>query len=328
MLKRIFPIVLIGEEEEREKQRLAAAEETAKKRKALLLMRLRGMIRERSYLTSQALIPSATSPWNQLDKAGTDKNFLNILGLTRGVFDALLHVFSQHYIIRSGPGRRGRPTRLLDKRTVLALLLHFYTSMLDIKILCELFGSPPSTTQRTLRNAEAALELALAEIPDAAIRWPSETEQKMWAGWITTKEPVITKKFGFIDGKNYRVQEPTHSNLQNAMYNSWLHSVFVTSTVAFGADGCIIWMKHNCPGSWNDGETSRGFQEMLQDARLTLQDHGVLADSAFPVSGEMSRRIVTPLKQGDLARAIMQGGNKADIIIVNNAIISIRQAAE
>ena len=82
MLKHIFPIVLIGEGEEREKQQLAAAEETEKQHKALLLMRLCGMIRERSYLTSQALIPSATSPWNQLDKEGTDKNFLNILGLT------------------------------------------------------------------------------------------------------------------------------------------------------------------------------------------------------------------------------------------------------
>jgi len=104
--------------------------------------------------------------------------------------------------------------------------------------------------------------------------------------------------------------------------------VFVTGTLAFGADGSIIWMKHNCPGSWNDGETSREFRQRLRDPTLTLQDHGVVADSAFPVSGDMCGRIVTPLKQVDMERAVACGGIEGDILSMNNAIISIRQAAE
>jgi len=56
-----------------------------------------------------------------------------------------------------------------------------------------------------------------------------------------------------------QVMQPSNADLQNAMYNGWLHSIFVTGTIYFAADGCIIWCKHNCPGSWNDSNTSLTF---------------------------------------------------------------------
>ncbi|KAI9906413.1 hypothetical protein PsorP6_016565 [Peronosclerospora sorghi] len=71
-------------------------------------------------------------------------------------------------------------------------------------------------------------------------------------------------------------------------------------------------MKHNCPGSWNDGDTSGEFREKLLDPTATLQHLGVLADAAFPVTGLMFSRIVTPLKNGDLLRAVAQGANEAE----------------
>ncbi|KAI9908219.1 hypothetical protein PsorP6_003012 [Peronosclerospora sorghi] len=39
-------------------------------------------------------------------------------------------------------------------------------------------------------------------------------------------------------------------------------------------------------------------------------------------------RIVTPLKDGDLLRAVSQGANEAEVERVTSAITSIRQAAE
>ena len=66
-----------------------------------------------------------------------------------------------------------------------------------------------------------------------------------------------------MDGKNYRVQEPSNVDLQNAMYNGWLHTVFLTGVLCFGVDGTIIWGKHNCVGSWNDGDTSSELQLKL-----------------------------------------------------------------
>eukprot|EP01038_Epipyxis_sp_PR26KG_P018787 gene18787-26589_t len=52
-------------------------------------------------------------------------------------------------------------------------------------------------------------------------------------------------------------------------------------------NGCIVWGKHNIVGSWNDGEISRDFQIKLLNSNLNLEGHGVLSDSAFPVSNEM-----------------------------------------
>ena len=86
--------------------------------------------------------------------------------------------------------------------------------------------------------------------------------------------------------------------LQNAMYSGWLHATFITRVLCFGVDGCIAWGKHNCVGSWNDGDMSRLFQEKLCNLIINVDNHGVLADSAFPVSRKDFGRIITPLKQG------------------------------
>jgi hypothetical protein len=98
------------------------------------------------------------------------------------------------------------------------------------------------------------------------------------------------------------VQEPSKPEIQNAYYNGWLHCTLVTGVLCFGVDGTIIWAKHNCPGSWNDSENSRELRDLLKDRTITMDGYGIVADSAFPVSGEMKDRITTPLKNGDLER--------------------------
>ena len=97
------------------------------------------------------------------------------------------------------------------------------------------------------------------------ITWPSEDQQRTWATWIEAREPPVTRKFGFIDGKNYRVASPSNRGLQNALYNGCLHSVLVTDTLAFGAARCVIWIKHSCIGLWSDSDTSCQFREKLRD---------------------------------------------------------------
>lgn len=140
------------------------------------------------------------------------------------------------------------------------------------------------------------------------------------------KEPLVKGRWGFIDGKNYRVQEPTNAAIQNGMYNGWLHSVFVTGTACFSVDGVIVWAKLNYFGSFNDSEISRVFREKLSDSRRNVDGHGVLSDSAFPVSQEMFGRIITPLKSGDLERAHRDA--RPSLIRLSSAITSMRQSAE
>jgi hypothetical protein len=53
----------------------------------------------------------------------------------------------------------------------------------------------------------------------------------------------VKGRWGFIDGKNYKTQEPQNAERQNAMYNGWLHAVLITGVVCFSVEGLIIWAK-------------------------------------------------------------------------------------
>jgi len=121
--------------------------------------------------------------------------------------------------------------------------------------------------------------------------------------------------------------QPSNADLQNAMYNGWLHSVFVTGTICFAADGCIIWCNHNCPGSWNDSDTSLGFRMKLLDPAFCPDTRmNVVSDSAFPCATAMTGRILTPLKDGDIERLVPS--LRSSPRTLHNAITSVRQAAE
>ncbi|KAI9912204.1 hypothetical protein PsorP6_009906 [Peronosclerospora sorghi] len=76
--------------------------------------------------------------------------------------------------------------------------------------------------------------------------------------------------------------------------------------------------KQNCPGSWNDVNTSRKFREKLILPARTLTDYGVLADLAFPVIN--ANKIVTPLKDGELQRVVREGVSQLLLEAVHNAI--------
>lgn len=284
------------------------------------------MIRERNYLTSEALIEPAASPWYSLYASRDRGSFINMVSIDPEAFDFLCTVFSRHYIVLSGPGKRGRPSRLVHKHAVLACLLHFYSAEIRAKSLCALFGIPPATLSRVLSNAEQALSKSLREISDARIRWPSFAEQQHWAELCQAKEPLIRGCFGVADGLNLPVQEPTNSDIQNALYNGWLHCTWVTGVLCYGFDGCLIWGKHNHPGSWNDAEMSRPLQEKLLDPIKTIPNGCIATDSAFPVSKVLSGRIITPLKDGDLERASAEC--RVAMIAMSNAITAIRQAGE
>ena len=99
--------------------------------------------------------------------------------------------------------------------------------------------------------------------------------------------------------------------------------MFVTGTLCYGVDGTLVWGRHNCPGSWNDDDTSRSLQRKLADPRYTADGTGICADSAFPVSGDCFGRIVTPLKDGDLDRAPPRC--RLGMAALSNAVTSLRQ---
>ena len=312
-----------------------------------LLLKLKFYLKDRNFLRSAALFPSVReAPWYVLYREGCDSDLLSATSLTRSSFEYLLSRFKLFYKFKSGPSKRGRPPRVKDHHCVLSLLLHSYCSPAEKKTWSEMFGIAPSTLSRTLIKAEKALLLALNATKEADVVWPTKADQvrmallvekkvsyilliifiQMISNWTFLQEPLLKGRWGFIDGKNYTVQEPGNAFLQNCLYNSWLHQALITGTTCFSVDGVIIWAKLNYFGSWNDSEMSRSFREKLSDPARNVDGHGVLSDSAFPVSKEMFGRIMTPLKDGDIERA--HRAARPTLTRLSTSITSMRQAAE
>lgn len=204
--------------------------------------------------------------------------------LRRLAFEELLKRFTTFCPIKQGRRQDGRPPKFQYHHQVLGLLLRFYACSDNQSALCLVFGAPPAMIPKTPNTAERALVRALSNFHPARIAWPSPHRQVELAWLVEAREPLLLPTFVFIDGKNYRVrdvyvicvcierltptltptlnvrhpqvQQPSQQDLRNALYNGWLHSVLVTGTLCFAADGCIVWDKHNCPNSWNDAVTS------------------------------------------------------------------------
>ncbi|RAW25955.1 hypothetical protein PC110_g17635 [Phytophthora cactorum] len=168
--------------------------------------------------------------------------------LCRPAFHQLLHRFTEFYTIPN-LNSRGRPAKLRYHHRILGLVLSFYVESMEQSTLWTLFGAPTSTFSRTLRRAEEALSKALNGYAPVRISWPSPAHQVELAKLIESREPFLTHTFDFRFFPLMKVQQPSNADLQNAMCNGWLHAVFVTGKICFAADGCIIWSKHNYPGS-------------------------------------------------------------------------------
>jgi hypothetical protein len=293
----------------------------------LMLMRCRYSVRERNYLHSYSLLPSVRlSPWYVLYNNGSDEDFMAVTSLHRNGFEKLLSEFRKHYIIMTGTGRKGRPPRVRDHHCILAILLHGFCSAAESKTWHEMFGIAPATFSRLWHKGCLALMNALNALPEAAISWPTIDEQIALAAMVERKEPLIKGRWGFIDGKNYRIEQSGVALIQNATYNGWLHDVFVTGVACFSADGLVRWAKLNFFGSWNDGEMSRPFCEKLCNPAKNAPNHGVVSDTAFPVTNEMVGKIMTPLKEGDIEKAPQH--LRAILLKISGACTSIRQGAE
>ena len=198
----------------------------------LVLLRLRMLVRERNDLSSVALLANQSMcPWYHTYHSRHEGSCVVLVSLPPGPFDYLLSRFSRHYIVHTGAGRRGRPPRVHAKLCVLAMLLSFYTNPCEYAIHGELFSVHPTTVSRMLRRAEAALALALDELDEARVAWPSRATQEIWATAAAEREPLVTGASAFVDGKNFRVQEPSEIDRQNAYYNGNITSINILYSI-------------------------------------------------------------------------------------------------
>lgn len=149
-----------------------------------------------------------------------------------------------------------------------------------------------------------------------------------------------------MDGLKVPVQVPADDpELENATYNGWLHSHFVTSVLVFAPDGknfrihyipsaifltiyepgTILSAQLGAPGSWNDSLVARHIYEKLRDS--TPDPYYIVADTAFPRGADqVTNKIKAPLKDGD--RIPQDPHLQQNALAFNRQVLSFRQTAE
>lgn len=161
---------------------------------------------------------------------------------------------------------------------------------------------------------------------DCRIKWPSLEEQIELDRLIQEREPSLhVHAIGFIDGCSFPCGANATVDEQNAYYNGWKSGTFVNNVFVFSPTGKIIFASINAPGSWHDASITGDLFPMLLNERITLRNMGVIADTAFPRSGPLARKIHVGLRAEDISA---DGAVAATEIFRHAIITSLRQAAE
>ena len=92
--------------------------------------------------------------------------------------------------------------------------------------------------------------------------------------------------------------------------------------------GAIIYYSINAPGSWHDSHVAQSLYTILRDPERTPARYFLVADSAFPHSGDMHNRIRTPPKANEGPPANASREQRLAYAAHNRQLISCRQAAE
>jgi len=207
----------------------------------------------RQYLGRVALLPDPRdgTPWTRLYASYDDRAFITTMGVDTSTFQAILTAgFGDLWyalpIPRTdtnaygvGHPRAGR--RSLDARGGLGLVLHWLSSTMRQLSLQQIFALVPSTVSRYLRFALSVLLKVLRQMPGAAISWPCGDEFLELSGYVSMRHPLLDGVFGSIDGLNLPCQVSSDIEMENATYNGWLHSHFVSSVIVFSSKGsCLI----------------------------------------------------------------------------------------
>lgn len=195
--------------------------------------------------------------------------------------------------------------------------------------VCLLNSHPHLLLHRYLWDGLHVLSVVLVSMEEGQVRWPSEEEMHQWAAMVERRQPALKGCWGFVDGLNIAIQEPSDPLIQNAYYNGWLGGCYCSQLFVFNPLGEIVWAHINAPGSWHDSTLAENLYR-----KLAVIPHGlsIAADCAFSAQGEADMHIVKPLTKTQLQKhsndKTVSVQQLVAIIRKHRTAVSIRQAAE
>ena len=302
--------------------------------------------RKRGYLTRAGLhqFPREMSAWARLRDNGADLDFIATMGLDRASFKLLLAPFAGIYSksgnspfvskrTGSGKGDEDRLSRrIIDASGCLGLVLHWLTSRMTQKRLGQIFAVTQGTVSVYLRYGLAILEEVLMGLPLARWSWPKQDHDlEVFARLIRKKEPILQSAWGFIDGLNVPILQPSDIDEQNAYYNGWLGDTFCSQVFVFTPDGAIAYAILNMPGSFHDARIAKegGLWARL---RKIPRPYAIVADSAFPRAHaddpELYGKLLRVRKENERPEYVESANLEAVEQAMERSITSLRQSAE
>jgi hypothetical protein len=80
----------------------------------------------------------------------------------------------------------------------------------------------------------------LSNLPAARIEWPCGERFRQFTDHIVERHDQLYGAFGFIDGLKLPVEDSSDQDVENAMYNGWLHDHYISNILVFGPDGALL----------------------------------------------------------------------------------------
>ena len=255
-----------------------------------------------AYFIRPDLLLPGDAPFRAMREARNEKAYINLLRITPAVMDDIMSYVDHDWIAwmdgftdhRRTQRRAGAPS-MLDAYAVIALTITYFATTAQAKTLELIFGVGHTVVGRSIAAGIDKLSDALKRMPQAAIRFPNHSKQRLWARMVRdTYGPGPYPErcfFGFVDGLRMTIMEPGDADEQQLFYNGWTRTVNIVNVLAFAPTGEIWFAIINLPGTYNDYTAASDlFERLHTDARLP--GYAILGDSAFS-SNETDRVVAT-----------------------------------
>ena len=201
----------------------------------------------RLYLCRPQLMPfpRVESAWQRLYESQDDRAFITTMGVDVETFHTILDSgFQDRWdstpIPRPDVASRAQPclgAHSLKSSGALGLILHYLNSgMLEVS-LQQIFALIPSTVSRYLDFAKTIILETIRTMPAGAISFPCGDEFEQENQLIIARHPLLLGAFGSVDGLALPAQTAEDPEVENATYNSWKASHFISNVLAFSPQG-------------------------------------------------------------------------------------------
>jgi hypothetical protein len=191
--------------------------------------------------------PRGETGWTRLYNRRNDRAWITTMGFGVVAFETLLEKFKEvwylHPIPRADTSSTGisRPSRRsLLPSGALGLALHWLNSTMHEVTLQELFALTPTTVSRYIHFSLIILLRTLRTMPEGAIVWPSTLEELQYlSSLVEARHSLLRGAFGSVDGLNLPLQTSSDLEMENAAFNSWLHSHLCSNVFVYAPTGSL-----------------------------------------------------------------------------------------